>query len=70
MGDYHYWLVVLPAKLTWMLQPLDVQVLVLVKRFLRERFSQPRLAENGGSIALLALRDCVAAITNYFSGKD
>ena len=70
MGDYHYWLVLLPAKLTWVLQPLNVQAVVLVKCFLRERVILPRTGENGGSIVLLVLRDCVAAITTYFSGRD
>ena len=39
MSAAGFWYCVIPAKLTWLLQPLDVSTFVLFKRFLKQEFA-------------------------------
>ena len=70
MKDYGFFFVLLPAGLTWLLQPLDVQTFVQVKRFLRARYCSLPLEGPPDRIVLQALRDVLAAIAKYFVRKD
>ena len=70
MRDYHFYFVLLPAGLTWLLQPLDVQTFVCVKRFLRDKFGRLPPGGNPVRIVLQALRDVLGAIAKFFVQKD
>ena len=70
MKDYGFFFVLLPAGLTWLMQPLDVQTFVQVKRFLRARYCALPLEGPPTRIVLQALRDVLAAIATYFVNKD
>ena len=70
MHAYHYWFVLLPASLTWLLQPLDVKTFALVKRFLRQRFLSYTSQAQDGPHILKALRDLIVAIERFFTNQD
>ena len=70
MKDYGFYFVLLPAGLTWLMQPLDVETFVRVKRFLRARFGTVPETNAPTRIVLRALQDCVAAIMTYFVDKS
>ena len=38
--DVGFWYCILPANLTWLLQPLDVTTFVMFKRFLKNEFTE------------------------------
>ena len=70
MKDCHFWFVLLPANLTYLLQPLDVKTFRMVKRFLRERFASYTTLAEDGQLIMKALRDILEAIQEYFTGRN
>ena len=70
MGDYGFWFVLLPAQLTWMLQPLDVQTFAQIKAFLRSRFISFTQGAVNDSLILTCLRDVFAAVRKYLVGRS
>lgn len=70
MKKYRFWFVLLPAGLTWLMQPLDVQAFVQVKRFLKARFMSLESATDPVRIVVQALLDCVAAVEEFFTTRD
>ena len=70
MTDCHFWFVLLPANLTYLLQPLDVKTFRMVKRFLRERFASYATLAEDGQLIMKALRDILEAIQEYFTGRN
>ena len=70
MRHYRFWFCLLPANMTYLMQPLDVQTFAQVKRFLRERFNS--LPPDGIRVRLVlqALRDIIAAIRKFFGDYD
>ena len=70
INKYRFYFVLLSAGLTWLLQPLDVQTFVCVKRFLRDRYAQVPEQEPEPRLILTSLRDLLAAIAKYFVHVD
>ena len=66
INKYRFYFVLLSAGLTWLLQPLDVQTFVCVKRFLRDRYAQVPEHEPEPRLILTSLRDLLAAIAKLF----
>ena len=70
MGAYGFWFVLLPAQLTWLLQPLDVKVFGYLKSFLRQRFITLRSQNADGHLILTAVRDVYAAVEKLFVNRS
>ena len=70
MGDYGFWFVLLPAQLTWLLQPLDVQTFAQMKSFLRNRFASVPENNVNERLILTCLRHVFAAVRKYFVGRS
>ena len=66
MGAYGYWFVLLPAQLTWLLQPLDVKVFGYVKAFLRRPFITVAEHSFDDRLILTAIRDVFTAVRKFF----
>ena len=70
MGAYGFWFVLLPAQLTWLLQPLDVKVFGYLKAFLRQRFITVPAQNFNDSLVLTAIRDVFAAVEKWFVNRS
>ena len=70
MRDYHFWFVLLPAALTWLLQPLDVKTFSKMKAFLKCRFISYTTNAQDGPLILKALRDILQGIRRFFTQQD
>ena len=62
MKSYGYWFCLIPAQMTCMLQPLDVDVFVKIKRIVRSRYVAASDTVNLSSNALKATRALLHAI--------
>ena len=49
------WLIIIPARLTWLLQPCDTHAFLKYKRILRERFQEKRSNTPNGRLATLQI---------------
>ena len=58
----HLWMLFIPAKLTWLLQPLDVQVFRSFKSKFRAEYFHARCLKLGGVISMLEWLDMVAKV--------
>lgn len=64
------WPVVVPAKLTWLLQPLDTHGFAAYKAFLRKAYQRARIRSLNGVLDLAGFLRCVEqAIRNIFQGR-
>ena len=68
MGDYGFWFVLLPAQLTWLLQPLGVQTFAQMKSFLRHRFASVTENALNDSLILTCLRGCIRCSAKVLRG--
>ena len=57
------WPLVVPARMTWLLQPLDTHVFALYKACLQKVFQETRVRQTHGRVALTDLLLCVYAAT-------
>ena len=65
------WPVVVPAKTTWLLQPLDTHVFGPFKHFLRNEYQNVRGRSETGSITILATVECIyRSIMNIVESRD
>ena len=70
MGAYGSWFILLPAQLTWLLQPLGVKVFGYIKAFLRQRFITVPAQNFNDSLVLTAIRDVFAAVEKWFVNRS
>jgi len=64
----HIWPLVVPARMTWLLQPLDTHVFALYKASLQKAFQATRVRQAHGHVALTDLLLCVYAATQQVLG--
>ena len=63
------WYVVIPAKLTWMLQPLDLMAFVCLKRFMRLQFQRRLAADSGLALVVQMVRIVCDGIRLELQGR-
>ena len=65
------WPIVIPAGLTWLLQPLDTHVFALYKIRLQKAYHTARIKTEDGHVAIAEFLPCVyAAISETLDGQD
>ena len=60
---YSIWPIVVPAKLTWLLQPLDTHVFLAYKNHLRRAYQLARIGTSTGVVGLAELLACIYVAT-------
>ena len=68
IADAGFWYCVIPANLTWLLQPLDVTTFVLLKRFLKKEFTDNLGEPNGEPLVLRMIQIVVRGVRRIFQG--
>ena len=53
------WPILVPAKCTWLLQPLDTHAFLKYKAYLRERYQKARIAHGSGDLTIEQFLPCV-----------
>ena len=59
------WVVFVPAKLTWLLQPLDVYSFQRYKAHLRAQYAAARCRSSTGDLTMLEFLECVYSAVRY-----
>ena len=68
--DAGIWVVVVPARLTWLLQPLDTHAFALFKRCLRKAYVAERIRSRNGEVDLPTFLRCVqTALREVLQGR-
>lgn len=63
------WPVLVPAKMTWLLQPLDTDAFLPYKRYLRKAFQDARALSADGNLSIREFLPCVyAAVRHVLQG--
>ena len=62
------WFLVIPARVTWLLQPLDTHAFATHKRFLKVNFQDAMLAGEGAPLILRMVRMAVRSIRFILQG--
>ena len=70
MGILHMWYLVIPAALTWLLQPLDVRVFPLFKHRYGQEWNKRHRQHPDESYILLSIRSIKAAVGELFGQVD
>ena len=68
--SYGWTLIFIPAKLTWLVQPLDTHYFATLKRWLVQRFAEARLEHPSGELGKLAWLEIVMRTVDQFRGLD
>ena len=69
LANVAFWHAVIPARMTWLLQPLDTHAFVKFKRFLKTRFQDGGPYNAGGNLTLRMMRLVISAIRQVLEAR-
>jgi hypothetical protein len=61
----HIWLIVVPAQMTWLLQPLDTHTFFIYKLRLKEAYQAARAATEDGKLSISTFLPCLCGVIRH-----